>query len=126
MILKGVVTSAGEGSEGALMLLVMLRDLRVRTLFMYGKFATLTEGFGATIDTTDERLLPGVRVFMLLEILGKDESLFAVLADVLLVIEVLHIVALEGELAREKFLAVFNVALVKLLPHLVFIIIILI
>jgi hypothetical protein len=29
MILKGVVTSAGEGSEGALMLLVMLRDFRM-------------------------------------------------------------------------------------------------
>lgn len=126
MILKGVVTSAGESSEGALMLLVMLRDFRMRALFMYGKFATLTEGFGATIDTTDERLLPSVRVFVLLEVLGKYESLFAVLADVLLIIEVLHVVALEGELAREKFLAVSNVALVKLLPHLVFIIIILI
>jgi hypothetical protein len=44
-------------------------------------------------------------------------------ADVLLVIEVLHVVTLEGELAREKFLAVPNVTLVKLLPHLVFIII---
>jgi len=123
MILEGVVTSDGKGSEGALVLLVKLWDFRMRTLFMYGKLATLTEGFGATIDSTDERLLPGVRVFMLLEVLGKDESLFAVPADVLLVIEVLHVVALEGELAREKFLAVPNVALVKFLPHLVFIII---
>jgi hypothetical protein len=44
-------------------------------------------------------------------------------AHVYLVIEVLHVMALEGELAREKFLAVPNVALVELLTHLEFIII---
>lgn len=123
MILEGVVISAGEGPERVLVLLEELRDLRVRTLLMNGKFATLTEGLGAAINATDERLLPGVRVLMLLEVLGQDESLLAVLADVLLVIEVLHVVALEGEFAREKFLAVPYVALVELLPHLVFIII---
>ena len=95
----------------------------MRILFMYGKFAPLTEGFGAPIDPTDERLLPCVCIFMFLEVLGQDESLLAVVADVLLVIKVLHVMALEGELAREKFLAVPNVALVELLTHLDFIII---
>ena len=123
MALEGVVTSPGDGPEGGLVLLVKLRDFGVRIFLMYRELATLTEGFGATIDTTDERLLPGVRVFVLLEVLGQDKSLLAVSADVLLVIEVLHVVSLEGELAREKFLAVPNVTFVKLLPHLVFIII---
>jgi len=70
MALEGVVSSPGDGPKGGLVLLVKLRDFGVRIFLMYREFSTLTEGFRATIDTTDERLLPSVRVFMLLEVLG--------------------------------------------------------
>jgi hypothetical protein len=70
MTLEGVVSSPGDGPEGGLVLLINLGDFRVRIFLMYREFASLTEGFGATIYTTAERLLPSVRVFVLLEVLG--------------------------------------------------------
>ena len=77
----------------------------------------MPESFDAPINATDERLLSCMCVFVLLQILGKHKGLLAMFAYVFLEIKVLHVVALEGELAREELLAVLDVALVELLTH---------
>jgi hypothetical protein len=87
-------------------------------LFMYRKFPSLSEGLRATIDPANKWLLSRVSVLMFLKVLRKYKSLFAMLTNVFLVIEMFHVVAFKREFGREKFLTVFNITLEHLLAHL--------
>lgn len=77
------------------------------------ELSSLSELFLAAIYPTYEGLSSSMCVLMFLQVLRKHKSFLAMLALEFLRIEMYKVVPFEREFAREEFLALSDIALVK-------------
>ena len=71
-----------------------------------GKLPSLPKLFCAAIDTTDEGLRTSVSILVLFEVLRKGKRLVTVRTNVLLLVEVPHVVPLERILTRTELFTI--------------------
>ena len=67
-------------------------------LFVNRELPSLSESFGTSIDTTDERLLTGMCVLMFLQVLRKREGFLTMDTDVFLGCAMFEVVPLQRKL----------------------------